>query len=58
MSKDLKQKLYCYVDESNALLRLTDILAGLIRETEEGNTNYSKLTEKLEKEGVINELQA
>lgn len=43
-------------DESNALLRLTDTVAGLIRETEEGKETYSKLTRKLEKEGVLNEL--
>lgn len=43
-------------DESNALLRLTDMVAGLIREKQKGETNSSKLTKKLEKEGVLNEL--
>lgn len=44
-------------DQSSALLRLTDIIAGLIRETEEGEEEYIKLTRKLEKIGIINELQ-
>lgn len=43
-------------DESNALLRLTDMVAGLIREKQEREEIYSKLTKKLEKEGVLHEL--
>lgn len=39
-------------DESTALLRLADMVAGLLREPD-----YSNLVEKLEKEKVINELQ-
>lgn len=45
-------------DESNALLRLADALAGLIREADEGNKNYDKLVNKLQKEKVVNELLA
>lgn len=44
-------------DESNALLRLTDMVVGLIRETQERVEKYSKLTRKLESQEVINELQ-
>lgn len=44
-------------DESSALLRLTDILAGLIRESQEKESDYSKLVTKLGKEEVLNELQ-
>jgi hypothetical protein len=44
-------------DESSALLRLTDIIAGLIRESQEKENNYSKLVTKLNKEGMLNELQ-
>ena len=39
-------------DESNALLRLTDMVAGLLRES-----SYNKLAQKLEKAKVINELE-
>lgn len=45
-------------DESNALLRLSDALAGLIREADEGNDQYDKLVNKLQKEKVVNELLA
>lgn len=44
-------------DESSALLRLTDIIAGLIRESQEKENNYSKLVAKLNKEDIFNELQ-
>ncbi|MBI2600122.1 DUF3800 domain-containing protein [Candidatus Daviesbacteria bacterium] len=43
-------------DESNALLRLSDALAGLIREADEGNSEYTKLVNKLQKNKVVNEL--
>lgn len=43
-------------DESNALLRLSDAIAGLTREATEGVENYNKLLKKLTKEKVINEL--
>lgn len=43
-------------DESNALLRLSDAVAGLIREADEGNDRYNKVVSKLQKERVINEL--
>lgn len=39
-------------DESNALLRLTDMVAGLLRES-----SYAKFAQKLEKEKIINELE-
>ena len=45
-------------DESNALLRLSDALAGLIREADEGNDHYNKMVNKLQKEKVVNELLA
>ncbi len=43
-------------DESNALLRLSDAIAGMTREATEGVENYDKLLKKLTKEKVINEL--
>lgn len=43
-------------DESNALLRLSDSLAGLIREANEGNGQYEKLVNKLQKDRIVNEL--
>lgn len=43
-------------DQSNALLRLADMLAGCIREAKEGKVTYTKLTQKLEKEHMLNEL--
>lgn len=43
-------------DESNAMLRLTDVVAGLIRESEEKNPQYKVLIRKLEKGKIINEL--
>lgn len=43
-------------DESNAFLRLSDAMAGLIREATEGVENYNKRVKKLVKEKVINEL--
>jgi len=45
-------------DESNALLRLSDALAGLIREADEGSDQYKRLVNKFQKEKVINELLA
>lgn len=45
-------------DESNALLRLADALAGLIREADEGNDHYDKLVNRLQREKVVNELLA
>lgn len=43
-------------DQSNALLRLTDMVAGCVREAAEGEVTYTKLTKKLEKEHILNEL--
>lgn len=43
-------------DESNALLRLSDALAGLIREADEGSDQYKRLVNKFQKEKVISEL--
>lgn len=43
-------------DESNAFLRLSDAMAGLIREASEGIEDYNKRIKKLVKEKVINEL--
>lgn len=37
---------------------LSDALAGLIREADEGNDQYDKLVNKLQKEKVVNELLA
>jgi len=43
-------------DESNALLRLADAVAGLVREGSEGKENYTKIVKKLTKEKVVSEL--
>lgn len=38
------------------LISVLIVVAGLIRETQEGDEKYSKLTQRLTKIGVINEL--
>lgn len=43
-------------DESNAILRLADSLAGVIRETDEGSKHYKQLTATLEKEELLSEV--
>ena len=62
VSKSLRQlgvkirKVRGEKDESNALLRLSDAIAGVTREATEGVENYNKLLKKLTKKKVINEL--
>jgi superfamily II DNA/RNA helicase len=43
-------------DQSNALLRLSDAVAGFIREATEGTEAYRRRVKKLIKEKIINEL--
>lgn len=44
-------------DESNAIVRLADTVAGLIREGEEGKNIYSNIKKRLEIDGLLNQLR-
>ena len=43
-------------DESSPLLRLTDSLAGMIREAEENRKDYKKIADRLSEQGIVSEL--
>lgn len=43
-------------DESSAIIRLADALAGVIRESKEGNIQYEKFEKKLKKKKILIEI--
>lgn len=43
-------------DESSAIIRLADAIAGLVREAHEGRTEYKKLKTKLKRNKLLHEL--
>jgi hypothetical protein len=43
-------------DESNALLRLADFVAGMVRSAEEGKEEYARSVRRLIKEGILQKL--
>ena len=49
-------KLYCYVDETDSLMRLADAIAGFVRAALSGHDEMQALLEKARRDEYIREL--